>query len=105
MRVDGAFWTGKGQRWIGAASSHFWDGEAGEEGEKGLQDKGSASRALLSLCLHILFLRDTVSLEGGRSKRNSSNPPLSRSNHEQRPRSPGYLTAVAVGPLVAVLLP
>lgn len=105
MRVDGAFWTGKGQRRFGAASSRFWDEEAVGEGEKGLQDKGSASLALLSLCLHILFLRDTVSLGGDRSMRNSSNPPLSRSNHEQRPRSPAYLTAVAVGPLVGMFLP
>jgi hypothetical protein len=70
-----------------------------------MQDKGSASLALLSLCLHILFLRDTVSLGGDRSMRNSSYPPLSRSNHEQRPRSPAYLTAVAVGPLVSMFLP
>jgi hypothetical protein len=88
-------------------SSFCWIGEDGREkaGEKGLQDKGSASLALLSLCLHILFLRDTVSLGGDRSMRNSSYPPLSRSNHEQRPRSPAYLTAVAVGPLVSMFLP
>ena len=104
MRVDGALWTGKGQRRIGAASSRFWDEEAVGESKKGLQDKGSALRALLSICLHIFFLRDTVSLEGDRSKRNGSNPPLSRANREQHPRSPAYLKAVAAGPLLGMLL-
>ena len=44
------------QRWT--AISFCWaGGNCGrKEGEKGLQDKGSASWALLSVCLHILFL-------------------------------------------------
>ena len=105
MRFDGALWTGKGQRQIGAASSHFSDGEVGKEGEKGLQDKGSASRALLSICLHIFFSRDTVSLEGDGSKKIGSNPPLIRPNREHCPRFPSYLGAAATRPLVAVLLP
>ena len=105
MRFDGALWTGKGQRQIGAASSHFSDGEVGKEGEKGLQDKGSASSALLSVCLHIFFLRGTVSLEGDWSKRNGENPPLIRPDREQRLRFPSYLGAAATRLLVAVPLP
>ena len=105
MRVDGALWTGKGQRQIGAASSHFSDGEVGKEGREGLQDKGSASRALLSLCLHIFLSRDTVSRRRDRPMRNVSNPPLLRPNREQHRRSPSYLRAVAMGQLVGVLLP
>jgi hypothetical protein len=105
MHAERALLAVKEQRRKGAASHRSWADRVVKEGEKGLQDKGSASLALLSLCLHILFLRDTVSLGGDRSMRNSSYPPLSRSNHEQRPRSPAYLTAVAVGPLVSMFLP
>ena len=104
MRVEGRHWSGKEQRRIGAASYYREKTEGAKEGEKGLQDKGSALRALLSICLHIFFLRDTVSLEGDRSKRNGSNPPLSRANREQHPRSPAYLKAVAAGPLLGMLL-
>ena len=104
MRFDGALFVEEGQRRFGAASSRFSDGEVGKEGKKGLQDKGSPSWALLSVCLHIFFLRDTVSLEGDRSKRNGSNPALSRANREQRPRPPTYLRAVAAGFHVGVLL-
>jgi hypothetical protein len=88
-------------------SSFCWIGGDGREkaGEKGLQDKGSPSWALLSVCLHILLSRDTVSLEGDRTKRNVGNPPLLRLNREQQPRSPACLSAVAMGPLTAVLLP
>ena len=105
MRVDGAFWTGKGQCRFGAASSRFWDEEAVREGEKGLQDKGSASLALLSVCLHIFLSRDRVSLEGDRSNRNGSNPALSRADREQRPRSSSYRRAAVTRALVGVLLP
>ena len=104
MRFDGALWTGKGQRRIGAASSRFSDGEVGKEGEKGLQDKGSASWALLSLCLHIFLSRDTVSRRRDQAVRNASIPPLLRPNREQHPRFPAYLKAVAMGPFVGVLL-
>ena len=91
MRVDGALFVEEGQRRFSAASSHFLDGEVGKEGEKGLQDKGSASLTLLSVCLHIFFLRDTVSLERDRSKRNGSNQPLLRSNRGLRPQSAAFL--------------
>lgn len=104
MRVERALLVAKEQRRIGAASHHSWADRVVKEGEKGLQDKGSASWALLSVCLHIFFSRDTVSLKGDRSKRNGSNPPLWRSNRELRPRSPSYLRAVVVGLLVGVLL-
>ena len=104
MRVDSAFWTGKGQRRFGAASSRFWDEGAVGQGEKGLQDKGSASSALLSVCLHIFLLRDRVSLEGDSCRRNGINPPLSLANREQRPRSFSYHRAVAEELLVGALL-
>ena len=105
MRVDGAFWTGKGQCRFGAASSRFWDEEAVREGEKGLQDKGSASLSHLSYCLHIFFLRDMVSLEGGRSLTNDGNPPFLCKNREQRPQSPTYGADVTVRLLVDALRP
>jgi hypothetical protein len=87
-------------------SSFCWIGEDGREkaGEKGLQDKGSASLALLSVCLHIFFLRDKVSLEGDKSKRNGSNPPLSNANRELRPRAYAYHWTAAAGLLVGALL-
>ena len=105
MRGERALFLQEGQRWIRAAPSHLWDGEAGKEGEKGLQDKGSASRGLLSVCLHIFLSRDTVSLRRDRLIRNGSNPPLLRPNREQYPRSPSYLRAAAIGPLFGMLLP
>jgi len=105
MRVDSKFSTGKGQRQVGAAPVCQWEKEAVEWGEKGLQDKGSASWALLSVCLHIFFLRDTVSLEGAWLKRIGSNPPFIRPNREQCPRSPSYLRAAATRPLVGSLRP
>ena len=105
MRVDGAFFVEEGQRRFGAASSHFSDGEVAKEGEKGLQDKGSASLALLSLCLHIFLSRDTVSLRRDRPTRNGSNPTFLPPNREQCPRSPSYLGAAATRTLVAVLVP
>ena len=105
MRFDGALFVEEGQRRFGAASFHFSDGEVGKEREKGLQDKGSASRTLLSLCLHILFLRDTVSRGRDGLETNGSNPPLSGVNREQRPRLPVYLRAMAAEPLVGVLMP
>ena len=104
MRVDGAFFVEEGQRRFGAASSHFSDGEVAKEREKGLQDKGSASLALLSVCLHIFLSRDTVSPKGDRTKKNGRNPPLNCPNRELRPRSPSYFRAAAVGLLVGVLL-
>ena len=70
-----------------------------------MQDKGSASSALLNVCLHIFLLRDTASLERDRSMANGSNPPLVRPNPEQRRRSPSYLGGAATLPLVGVLLP
>ena len=104
MRVDGTQMTRKGQRRIGAASSYRGKGDAEKEGEKGLQDKGSASLALLSVCLHIFLSRDTVSLKGDRAKRNGRNPPLICPNCELGSRSPSYFRAAAVGLLVGVLL-
>ena len=104
MRGERALFLQEGQRWIRAAPSHLWDGEAGKEGEKGLQDKGSASWALLSVCLHIFFLRDTASRGGDRTKGNGGNPPLPHANREMRPWPPAYLRAVAAGFRLGVLL-
>lgn len=95
MRGDGALWTGKGRRRVGAASSHFWDGEAWEEGGKGLQDKGSPSWALLSVCLHIFLSRDMVSRGRDMSLRNDGNLPFSCANRELRTPSPAFLKAGA----------
>jgi hypothetical protein len=88
-------------------SSFCWIGEDGREkaGEKGLQDKGSASLALLSVCLHIILSRDTVSLEGDRLMRNGRNSTFLSPNREQYPRSPSYLRTAAIGPLFGTLLP
>ena len=105
MRGERALFLQEGQRWIGAVPSHFWDGEAGKEGEKGLQDKGRASSALLSLCLHIFLSRDTVSREGDRAKWNASNPPLILANREQQPRTASYLSGVVTRSLAGVRLP
>lgn len=69
-----------------------------------MQDKGRPSLALLSVCLHIFFLRDTVSRGRDRSLRNDSNPSFSCKNREVRPRSSAYLRAVAAGLLVGALL-
>lgn len=105
MRVERALLVAKEQRRIGAASHHSRADRVVKEGEKGLQDKGRPSLALLSVCLHIFFLRDTASLEGDRSERNGNNPPLSRSDRQQRRQSPAYLGAAATRPLVGVFLP
>ena len=105
MRVERALLLAKEQRRIGAASNRSWADRVVKEGEKGLQDKGSASSALLNVCLHIFLLRDTASLERDRSMANGSNPPLVRPNPEQRRRSPSYLGGAATLPLVGVLLP
>ena len=52
------------RRRFGAASP-FFVSLGGEKGtKKGMQDKGTASHARLSCCLHIFFLRDRVSQEG-----------------------------------------
>ena len=104
MRGERALFLQEGQRWIGAVPSHLWDEEAGKEGEKGLQDKGSASLALLSVCLHIFFSRDRVSQGRDRTKGNGSNSPLPHTNRELRPRTYAYYRTVAAGLLVGALL-
>jgi len=52
------------RRRVGAASPFFVSLGGEEEWKKGMQDKGIASQARLSCCLHIFFLRDRVSHEG-----------------------------------------
>ena len=69
-----------------------------------MQDKGSPSWALLSVCLHIFFLRDTVSRGRDRSLRNDGIPPFLCTNCEVRPQSFGYHRIVAAGPVVGALL-
>jgi len=81
----------------------FGGNENGTEGEKRLQDKGSASRSLLSVCLHILFLRDRVSLERDRLETNGGNRPLCGAYREQRPGPFPYHRSVAVGLVIGAL--
>ena len=69
-----------------------------------MQDKGSASWALLSLCLHILFLRDTVSPWRDRPVRNGGNLSLFSSNRERLPKSPSCRRAAATRALLGMLL-
>lgn len=105
MRFDGALFVEEGQRRFGAASFHFSDGEVGKEREKGLQDKGSAWLALLSVCLHIFLTRDRVSRRRDKQKTSGSNPPLLRPSRERRALSLVCFKAVAMGPLVGGLQP
>ena len=100
MRVERALLVAKEQRRIGAASHHSWADRVVKEGEKGLQDKGSAARALLSVCLHIFFLRDTVSRRRDRPIRNGSNSTFFSIIREQRPRPPSYGRSAATRALV-----
>ncbi len=83
MRGERALFLQEGQRWIGAVPSHLWDGEAGKEEEKGLQDKGRPSCGLLSVCLHISFSRDRAWPEGDRLAENVDNLPFSGAKCEQ----------------------
>ena len=50
-----------GRRRIGAVSALFLSRRGSREGGQGKQDKGSVSRHVPSLCLHIVFSRDITS--------------------------------------------
>jgi len=64
MNVEVGDFGQEERRRHGAASPFFVSlGGEGQE-RKGMQDKGTASQATLSCCLHIFFLRDHVSHEG-----------------------------------------
>lgn len=52
-------------------------GEGQEEGEKRKQEKGNASLALLSDCLHIAFLRDMPRCARDMLVKTGGNPPFS----------------------------
>jgi hypothetical protein len=61
-------------------SREWWEGQ--EEGRKRKQEKGNASRALLSVCLHIVFLRDMLLDERDTFLEIGGNPPFLTRNRE-----------------------
>ena len=93
------------QRWTAISFCRAGGNCGRKQGEKGLQDKGSASSALLSVCLHIFLSRDTASRGRDMSLRNDGNLPFSWANRELRPPSPAYFRAGAAGLLVGALRP
>jgi hypothetical protein len=79
---EGGYSTSKWQRRTGPSFCGIGEVGRGREGEKGLQDKGSPSRGLLSVCLHILLSRDRASLARDRRVRNGDNLSFSKASCE-----------------------
>jgi len=81
-RTHRGFSRGNKRRQLGVGSAPFSSLGDVEEGRKGKQDKGSVSRHLLRLCLHILFSRDSSLRLRDCRTRNVGNPPFTPQDRE-----------------------
>ena len=63
--------------------------KAGEEGEKRKQEKGTVSRQVPTICLHIVFSRDNELVARDKLHKNDGNQGFSRRNREHLPLAAG----------------
>ena len=86
--------VGRAMAWNGAKTDRLeqrrrrWP-RRGRRTRLRVQDKGSASQALLSLCLHILLVRDTISRQRDNLLRKREYRPFSAASRELEPLDNG----------------
>lgn len=84
MRTDREHFYRQRRRREAFVAPPFLSRNEGEQGREGKQDKGSVSRPCSSLCLHILFLRDSKLSPRDMAISNGGISPFSAPNRETR---------------------